>query len=162
GRDARVRQVYLRHSGQIVAGTWLGTFERNDRTGNFDRISSNVSWGVTEDGRGTLWTTDIADGFRRIDEPTSGRHPGAGYRLMFDRRGHLWVATYGAGLWQVSIDGADAARRVYRAGLRTGLSSNLVQSVVEDRDGNIWVGTSGGLHRLTQRKLTPIEDLGYA
>jgi signal transduction histidine kinase/ligand-binding sensor domain-containing protein len=161
GRDARVRQVSLRRDGRILAGTWLGTFERDEHTGRFERIAAHVSWGVTEDARGTLWTTDIADGFRRIDEPRSGRHSGAGYRVMFDRRGDLWVATYGAGLWRVTGAGT-SDRAVYRAGLRTGLSSDLIQIVVEDRDGNIWVGTSGGLHRLTQRKLTPIEDLGYA
>jgi signal transduction histidine kinase/ligand-binding sensor domain-containing protein len=162
GRDARVRQVYLRRSGHVVAGTWLGTFERDEETGRFERISPGVSWGVTEDAHGSLWTTDIAEGFRRIDEPRSGRHSGAGYRLMFDRRGDLWVATYGAGLWRVTSGPGAARRAVYRAGLRTGLSSDLIQIAIEDRDGNIWVGTSGGLHRLTRRKLTPIEDLGYA
>jgi len=161
-REARVRQLYLRRNGHLVAGTWLGTFEQNPRSGRFERIAAHVSWGVTEDSTARLWTTDIAHGFRRIDEAPSSDQLGAGYRVMFDRAGQLWVATYGAGLWRVSDDGSHAGTVVYRAGLRTGLSSDLIQVVTEDRDGNIWVGTSGGLHRLTRRRLTPLEDLGYA
>jgi signal transduction histidine kinase/ligand-binding sensor domain-containing protein len=162
GRDARVRQVYLRRNGHLMAGTWLGAFEQTEPAGTFDRISTHVSWGVTEDAHGTVWTTDIADGFRRADASPSGQHFGAGYRVIFDRSGNLWVATFGAGLWRVSVDDRNSGRLVDRAGLRTGLSSDLIQVVFEDRDGNIWAGTSGGLHRLTRRKLTPIEDLGYA
>ena len=44
--------------------------------------------------------------------------------------------------------------------LGTGLSSNTVQSLLEDPDGNIWVGTTAGLHRLVRHKLTPISDVG--
>lgn len=161
GRDARVRQVYLRRNGDVLAGTYLGTFERTARTGRFERISSYVSWGMTEDADGTIWTTDMAHGFRRIDEPPSTEHAAAGYRVAFDRDGHLWVATYGAGLWRVSVEQVSGRRLIARAGLRTGLSSGVIQAVLEDRDGNIWVGTSGGLHRLTRRRLTPLEALGY-
>ena len=50
---------------------------------------------------------------------------------------------------------------IERANLRTGLSSDSVQSVLEDRDGNIWVGTTGGLHRLQERALTPVENVGF-
>ena len=79
---------------------------------------------------------------------------------MHDRQGNLWVATLGEGLWRVRDAGA-ASPVIERTGLRTGLSSDAVQSVLEDRDGNIWAGTTGGLHRFTQRKLTPIEDVGF-
>ena len=133
--------------------------ERTRRS--FERISTHVSWGLTEDATGRIWTTDIAHGYRRIDEPASAQHSGAGYRVMFDREGYLWVATYGTGLWRVSVDEPADRRLVYRAGLKTGLSSDAIQVLLEDRDGNIWVGTSGGLHRLTRRRLTPLEDVGY-
>jgi signal transduction histidine kinase/ligand-binding sensor domain-containing protein len=162
GRDARVRQVRLGRNGRVLAATWLGTFERNAESTGFERISPDVAWGLTEDTAGNLWTTDIAHGFRRLGQPPSTTHSGAGYRVMFDRERNLWVATYGAGLWRVSADREPGVQVVYRAGLRTGLSSDLIQAVFEDRDGNIWVGTSGGLHRLTRRRLTPLEDLGYA
>ena len=161
GRGARVRQVSRLRNGELVVATWAGIFTRNEHVDRFERISTHVSWGLTEDAGGRIWTTDIAHGYRRIDEPASARHSGAGYRVMFDREGYLWVATYGTGLWRVSVDEPADRRLVYRAGLKTGLSSDAIQVLLEDRDGNIWVGTSGGLHRLTRRRLTPLEDVGY-
>jgi len=150
GRDARVRQVFLRRNGRVLVGTWLGTFERKQQSTGFERISPEVAWGLTEDTAGHLWTTDIAHGFRRMGQPASTMHSGAGYRVMFDRERNLWVATYGAGLWRVSLDSDSAQQVVYRAGLRTGLSSDLIQTVFEDRDGNIWVGTTTGVVKFSR------------
>ena len=83
----------------------------------------------------------------------------AGYRLMHDRQDVLWVGTFGDGLWRVRS--ADQEASIERAALRTGLSSDSVLSIMEDRDGNVWVGTTVGLHRLTKRALTPLEDVGF-
>ena len=54
-----------------------------------------------------------------------------------------------------------ARAAIERAALRTGLSSDSVLSIMEDRDSNVWVGTTVGLHRLTKRALTPLEDVGF-
>src|SRR4029077_10372731 len=35
-----------------------------------------------------------------------------------------------------------------------------IQSLLEDREGNIWIGTTAGLQRLTERKMTPVVNLG--
>ena len=40
--------------------------------------------------------------------------------------------------------------------MQTGLSSDLVQTLFEDRDGNIWVGTMLGLHSLTPQEFSPL------
>ena len=71
----------------------------------------------------------------------------------------LWIGTFGDGLWRVRM--ADARFSIERAALSTGLSSDSVLSIMEDRDGNLWVGTTVGLHRLTRRALTPLEDVGF-
>ena len=42
----------------------------------------------------------------------------------------------------------------------TGLAYDGVLSLTEDRQGNLWVGTSEGLSRLVLRKITQITDLG--
>ena len=42
----------------------------------------------------------------------------------------------------------------------TGLAYDGVLSLMEDREGNVWVGTSEGLSRLVPRKITQITDLG--
>jgi signal transduction histidine kinase/ligand-binding sensor domain-containing protein len=162
GGEARVRQAYVRGNGELWVGTWRGVFRRSEKTDSFQRMSAGVVWGLSEDATGVMWTTDIATGFRPLGVTTAPQTAleGAGHRLMYDRKGNLWVATFGAGLWR--IGGKASSSSVEKASRRTGLYSDLVQSLMEDRDDNIWVGTNGGLHRLTPRKLTPVEGVGFA
>ena len=47
-----------------------------------------------------------------------------------------------------------------KASLYSGLLSDSIQSLIEDREGNIWVGTTAGLQRLTERKVTPVVNVG--
>ena len=162
GRAPAILHPTVDRHGQLFVGTNRGMFRLIEETDSFERIASGYTWGFSEDARGGVWITDIVAGFRQLAEPPSPPRPleGAGYRLMHDRQGNLWVATLGEGLWRVRDKNASNPV-IERTGLRTGLSSDAVQSVLEDRDGNIWVGTTGGLHRFTQRKLTPIEDVGF-
>jgi signal transduction histidine kinase/ligand-binding sensor domain-containing protein len=162
-RKGRVFQALVSRDGALWVATRWGVFRRRDPASQFEHLSSDYVWGLSQSASGDIWTTDIAAGFRRLGD---GQAPdiedeGAGHRLMHDRRGNLWVATFGEGLWRVREH--DEADRIFveRAGRRTGLSSDSVQSLKEDRDGNIWVGTTGGLHRLTERILTPLENDGF-
>ena len=50
------------------------------------------------------------------------------------------------GLWRVRRRGADYS--IERTIELTGLSSDGVMTLMEDRDGNLWAGTSEGLNRL--------------
>ena len=101
--------------------------------------------------------TDPAHGARRqgARAPLTGID-GRGMRLLHDSRGNLWVATTGQGLWRVRDTANAHAPLVERATTQTGLSSNAVQPLLEDREGNIWVGTMLGLHSLTPQELTPL------
>ncbi|MEO8256302.1 MAG: two-component regulator propeller domain-containing protein [Acidobacteriota bacterium] len=162
GRAPGILHPSVDRRGQLLVGTTRGLFRRVGETDGFERIAAGYTWGVSEDASGGAWITDIVAGFRRLADPAAPPRPleGAGYRLMHDRQGNLWVATLGEGLWRVA-DTNVPDPVIERTGLRTGLSSDAVQSVLEDRDGNIWAGTTGGLHRFTRRKLTPIEDVGF-
>src|SRR5262249_42628709 len=42
----------------------------------------------------------------------------------------------------------------------SGLSSDAVRSIYEDRDGNIWAGTTEGVDRLVPHRITPWTGLG--
>jgi PAS domain S-box-containing protein len=59
--------------------------------------------------------------------------------LLVDRRGSLWVGTQNDGVYRICGGVAD------HYGVSDGLSGNGVGSLFEDREGNIWVLTDGGL-----------------
>jgi signal transduction histidine kinase len=159
-REGQVLHPYVTRSGRLIVGTRWGVFAHDRASDRFDIISNEHVWGLGEDAGGRLWTTDIVSGFRPLGARAAPPHgvEGAGYRLMHDRQRQLWIATFGAGLWRVTRDGDRFVVR--RAMMRSGLSSDSVVSIMEDRDGNVWVGTTGGLHRLTRRPLTPVDDIG--
>ncbi|MGA3046352.1 MAG: two-component regulator propeller domain-containing protein [Terracidiphilus sp.] len=71
----------------------------------------------------------------------STKHPGSGERILRDRDGALWVGTWSQGLVHFREGSADSFAQ------RDGLSGNLVTALFEDREGNIWVGTTKGLDR---------------
>jgi ligand-binding sensor domain-containing protein/signal transduction histidine kinase len=66
------------------------------------------------------------------------------YDLYEDSRNQVWVATMGSGLFRYAPGG----KRLHLT-TADGLPSNFVRCVMEDREGNMWVGMeSGGVCRL--------------
>jgi ligand-binding sensor domain-containing protein len=59
--------------------------------------------------------------------------------LRLDRHNTLWVATYETGIYRV-LDG-----NVDHFASADGLSSDTVESLFEDKEGNMWLTTSGGV-----------------
>jgi diguanylate cyclase (GGDEF)-like protein len=68
--------------------------------------------------------------------------------MLTDRKGRLWVATYGRGIQveqSVDSDGRPSFRRLTQ---RDGLPQNGVDALLQDARGNIWASTDGGLARI--------------
>lgn len=66
--------------------------------------------------------------------------------LLFDRQGSLWVSSYGHGLQRMArplVPGSQAERFTQK----DGLSGNNIKSAFEDREGNLWFGSTQGLDR---------------
>lgn len=74
-------------------------------------------------------------------------------RMLFDRNGQLWapIRTNGSGLYVRNFNGtldndADDKSRILGTGGGNGaLPDAMCHCVVEDKDGNIWVGTNQGI-----------------
>jgi PAS domain S-box-containing protein len=71
-------------------------------------------------------------------------------RLLRDRDGGLWIGTIERGLIHTHRGRTDVFTRA------DGLSGNVVLSVFEDREGNVWVGTTGGLDRFRELPVTSV------
>ncbi len=112
-----------------------------------------------EDRAGRIWLTD-AGGSRPMIWPQHGRFPyptppaPRAVGTFFDRDGNLWGITGPEGIFRVRTPdaagestAAAAAARVGTIREADGLTSNLSPAVLEDREGNIWVGTALGLDR---------------
>jgi signal transduction histidine kinase/ligand-binding sensor domain-containing protein len=64
-----------------------------------------------------------------------------GAKLLYDRRGGLWIGTTNDGLYRVVNGVAD------HIGAADGLSDDKVSDLFEDREGNIWVVSPEGIDR---------------
>ena len=163
--------VYEDGLGRLWTATPAAVFRRDTPAGPFELVhrmdvASNVYFSFSRDKGGTLWTSDFHEGFRHLTgnkpPPRSARHLGWGVQLLHDRRDTMWVATQGQGLWRVRTDAATGVQTTEIATMRDGLASDAVQALLEDREGNMWLGTPGGLQRLSPHRVTPRRDLGVA
>ncbi len=120
-------------------------------------LSDNLVYDLEFDSFGRLWVA-TNHGLNRLDGPDFAKfyHDVADpegiasdsiRRVRLDSAGSLWLATTSGGVSILSKDGAWT-----HFSRRDGLSSNMVNDVVEDRDRNVWIVTQTGLvkwHRAT-------------
>jgi signal transduction histidine kinase/streptogramin lyase len=123
---------------------------------------------------GTLWLTDANLGARAVYVPNrttpvqqswtalrDTRHEALWGKLV-DRDGTLWL-TSPAGIHRLK----DVARLLDPnfAGNSAndsfsdddGLSAPVANAFLEDREGNVWIGTAGGVDRFRESRLTPVK-----
>ncbi|HVM46590.1 MAG TPA: two-component regulator propeller domain-containing protein [Candidatus Acidoferrum sp.] len=103
--------------------------------------SRSGGWWIMTAGRVRLWR----DGALTADAGKWVRPERVVEYCLEDRRGQLWVASLGKGLFCYSTN-APEPRQIT---VKDGLGSDLVRALFEDSEGNLWAGTRpGGLNRI--------------
>lgn len=163
GKVPQVRSMYEDRDGGRWYGTWGdGLFYAEPRTGRLRhyRFGPTTDDGAIrvlfEDRRGTFWvgtetgllrydrTRDRFEPFPTPDYGPSALAGAAVWAMTDDRKGRLWVATYGSGLFMIDTFAREVRRFRHDAADRRSLSSEDVSALLEDREGRLWVGTYGG------------------
>ncbi len=95
-----------------------------------------------------IFITDIVKGDKlvRIGENETS----FAMSLLFDSKGFLWIGSDGL----LRFDGYNFKRFKNIESDSSSLSSNIVMKIVEDRSGNLWIGTTDGLNLFDQKSET--------
>lgn len=142
---------------------WIGTFGKGldvaqkDHQGRYavktffaDSVGLSEVRCMVNDRQGKMWVG--TSGGLIVFTPDHFINDNKAYRIyhrdyeihdmMIDSKGTLWLAVPGVGLVRVD-DGETPRFLVY--GSEDGLINNMVQSVVEGKDGNLWIPTQQGV-----------------
>ncbi|MBI4485936.1 MAG: hypothetical protein HY655_07990, partial [Acidobacteria bacterium] len=163
--NGQVFTAYRDRAGSLWVVTSDAVLRRHGPQDKFRTVATHADapLSLSESPSAAIWITNSSLGYSRLDPKHEASLPavmrqGTGYRLLHDRGGNLWVATRGQGLWFVR--NGDGIPQV--VGTHNGLSNDTVRCLFEDRNGDVWVGTTVGLHRFARRRVTPITGLGVA
>ena len=150
---AEAFSLFEDRGGALWVGTAAGVYRRTSNTFELVDQNSNVQ-SLAQDSSGAIWVTDSNEVMRRLSDGRapradgSVRLPASGWRLLGDRRGHVWIAAFGGGLMRL-LDTGQGTPSIERFAYEHRLSGSP-RSLYEDRDGNVWVGMRGGLVRLSE------------
>jgi diguanylate cyclase (GGDEF)-like protein len=121
--DTRVRILVKGRDAGIWIGTSSGVAHLDSATGEVTRLANDP----------------------RNRSLLPGGYVGS---MLIDRKGRLWVATFGRGI-QVEQSHDAGGRPIFRRLTQSdGLPQNSADALLQDFDGNIWASTDGGLARI--------------
>ena len=186
GFSGQANTVFVNRAGTVWVGTPTSVAYLVERESRFQTAAKGLLRvrNFAESSDGTLWMAESGYGVRPVPLPgkNSGKRGPAvlvgSQAIAFDRQGSLWITSLGNGIRRVSypdrlqppkIEGPSAWRfhnpEVEEFTPQDGLTSDYVSCVLEDHEGNVWIGTSGGLDRFRQSPVVsvtvqPIADQG--
>lgn len=113
---------------------------------------------MTSDAQRNVWVSTLPSGISRLSSGrwAEGLAPSrlewSSQAMRVDRRDALWVGTIGGGLARYMNARSE---RITRS---DGLSGDGITDIFEDREGNVWVGTSAGLDRFRDVKIITLTE----
>ncbi len=115
---------------------------------------------------GTIWIGTLQDGIFRFDPGTQAlenlapdpkNKTSLAHRnvssLLFDSRGRLWIAMQGGGLGLLRKPYSGPPYVFEHFGKKEKMPNDLVNKVLEDKEGNIWASTDEGFARIDPKSM---------
>ena len=156
---AEVFRLYQDRQGDL----WISTFgnpgldhwhRTSGRIEGVESVGRRTPTAFAEDSAGDVWMGFYLGGLARLRGgrlelfgAAEGVPPWAVSDLHVDARGRLWVSVAGGGLLRIEHPAA-ATPQVTLYTAESGLASNNVKAVTEDRWGRIYAATVRGVDRL--------------
>lgn len=177
-----IQTMYMGRSDQLwigTAGSGLFTFStRSDTNGdqtitdfqNFSegnqspyQLSDNYVMTIARGNQGVTWVGTWSGGLNKIhnQQVTHYKDPMLLevplVALLEDKLGTLWIGSRGKGLIRMEIDKNDQVtykRYRHREGDEKSISNDFINVVFEDSQGDLWIGSEGGLDLFDRRSET--------
>lgn len=163
-----IHALYKSKSGNIWIGMYTGGLNvLNPSTGKIKRyksdpnnantLSDNSVYSIEEDRQGRIWVSTIS-GLNLYDEKNDRfiRIKGKNleksciYQVYQDTDNIIWIATYDNGL--IRMDPNNQLKQYAYSKNPGAISSNKVICILDDGEGNLWLGTDGsGLNVLNKK-----------
>ena len=177
--------VYVDHGGTVWVGTPTTVEYLAEGSHHFQIAAQRllpIVQSFAEAPNGALWMAEGGYGVRPV--PLSAKDYGrsgpavlvGAPAITFDDQGSLWITTAGNGIRRVpyperlhapKIRGPSAWQfhdsDVQAFTKQNGLTSDYVHCVLQDREGNVWFGTTGGLDRFRQSPIVsvPLQPISH-
>ena len=168
--DDNVFAIYRDRKDRMWIGTFGGGLELAEQTpeGGYkfrhflqQRFGLRMVRVIEEDENGMVWvgTSEgicifhpdslIADSDNyRLFSYTNGKFCSNEIKCIYrDTEGRMWIGTSGSGLNLCEPQDGYASLKYEHYGTSEGLANDVVQSVLGDRNGNIWVATEYGISK---------------
>jgi signal transduction histidine kinase/ligand-binding sensor domain-containing protein len=167
--EGKSKAVFVDRDGTLWAATGETLMSLAPGARRFEDTGRRAGWVVqmAQAPDGNVWTAEAFGAVQATTSASGGAPASASVirvesgGLLFDRDGALWVGSLGDGLRRVAYP----ERAVLDRGsgeiasepfMHTeGLSADYVWPIIEDHEGNIWLGTSGGLDEFRHSAIAP-------
>ncbi|WP_026473382.1 hybrid sensor histidine kinase/response regulator transcription factor [Alkaliflexus imshenetskii] len=116
--------------------------KNNDNSLGRDHVS-----GMLEDSRGRIWfaTNDGVSIYSPADSKWQHLLNRANALTIYeDSRRNIWVGTYALGVYKLDLNGRILKHYMRQAGLPGEIGSNFIYTIIEDCNGDIWMGGKKG------------------
>ena len=160
----RARRLWVAGSdGVLVRAPGAPRFERVGAVRS-PTLGFRESTALAEGPDGAVWASSLVGGLQKLAPSDEVRGGGAfdprvreSGPILIDGSGAFWLAhTRNRGIERFGADRLASQR------MTQGLSADVVTVWLEDREGNVWAGTTGGLDQFRRTKLTRVDLPGAA